>query len=309
MLKKRLLIIFIFAAFCSSFIGWWFFHASKNQECAIWPVTISPFNGHPYVDVEIEGHVHPFLFDLGSKFDLSIRASLLDLLEQKTEAGEATWTGMKGNFYRTKKYKIPKITIGSKIFTKLFVTQGDDNYLLTDAIFYDGLSRDPKEKLKEKIGSVGRPILEKTNVLLDFPQKRIYAVNSLKKLKALGYAIETWQKVPFHIDRGIVIEAATDFGVHSMILDTGATYVTVDKSLVPDEVLIEPRPGLIVCYSSKLVIGGVDYGKIGVYPHPWPEVGKGIQGLIGMNFLKKHVCYVDYKNKCLYLDTNTEIAD
>jgi len=54
--------------------------------------------------------------------------------------------------------------------------------------------------------------------------------------------------------------------------------------------------------SSRLVLGGEDFGKKSLYLVDFTEKITEIDGCIGMDFLKQHVLYLDFKNNLAYID-------
>lgn len=301
MSRKRFLLWGISSVLLLAGISWSLvFHAVDNR-CDVWPIYISPYDLLPHIEVQIEGQNHSFLLDLGSKFEASIRTPLLESLQHKKHLGEASWTGIKGNFYRTKNYRIRKVKIGNTIFKNFPAKQEDDKFLLTDAVFHDPKIQTEEEYLTYSIGSIGRPILSYTNLLLDFPNSQICATNSLDQLKALGYQVDSWHKITFTLDRGIVLDVTTDFGQNRFLLDTGASFSFLDQTLAPPTSPEQAEKEPLTIASSTCFFEGIDYGSLRFRPIPWPEIGKGLHGIIGMDFLKDHVLYIDYKKRHILL--------
>jgi len=252
----------------------------------------------PYIDVKLEEQKYACLLDLGSKYDLSLRKSLIDSLKKKQQTRVIHTGGIRGS-HDASQYKISCIKIGTKKFSKISMTEISDQFIL-ESVIYDPKIAQPQDKLDRTPGLLGWPILTETNLILDFPNSQVCSVSSLKQAKKLGYRVENWQKVPFSIKNGIVVDVATDFGKRQLILDTGATFTVMKKALIPEEKAYEKYPGLRAVQSGKFAAGNIDFGKTEICIFDFPNPEASIDGVLGMSFLSQRVCYIDYKNKCLY---------
>jgi len=302
-MRTKHLSLCLIAFFILAGLGWWIFSANENIPCHIWPVSISPFNNQPYINVQLERSDQQLLLDLGSKFELSLRKPLIDNLQHKKKLGQVSWRGIKGNLYYGTQYQIPELKIGTKIFKKMLTTEEDDNFFLIETTVHHPQEpiRTDEEHLKAHNGIIGWPILLRTNLLLDFPNSQICATNSLKQLETLGYHIEKWQKIPFSVDRGMILDVTTDCGVQKLVFDTGTTLTTIDKTLALDRDLQEKHPGINYFRSSKFILGGVDFGETKICTLEWPKEAEHFHGLIGMDFIRDFIWYIDYKHKCIYV--------
>jgi hypothetical protein len=128
----------------------------------------------------------------------------------KTHYGTASWGDYKGNTYTSPAYTIPLIKVSNLTFSDVIVNQNSQEFYAnvnSQILPYHG------------IGVMGRPILEKYNLFLDFPHSAIYAANDYHRLQKAGLLSKHILKVPFilHPD-GILLSVKTDAGEKSLFL-------------------------------------------------------------------------------------------
>src|SRR5579883_3091039 len=129
----------------------------------------------PYTDVELEGNIYSFEIDTGSNFPLSMEEGMLDLIRKKELLGMDEWRDIKGNEYETPTYLIPRINMGEITFLDVVTQQEHDDFSLNTTIWeWEDEDEDPDEI---KQGSIGLPLLEKQNLLLDFAHHVLFFSN------------------------------------------------------------------------------------------------------------------------------------
>lgn len=261
------------------------------------PVKFSPSSA-PLIEVEIEGQLYPIAIDLGSKFQFALNQNVLVNINKKSH-GAARWKDAKGNSYESVSYVIPKIKIGDLVLTNLVTKENPKDFISNVTLWENTQSQ--TDVVYEKLGSLGRPLLEKFNLLLDFSNSRIIASNSLKKLKKAGVDVKKMVKVPLENGRGIIINVNTDLGIRKFDLDTGATLNFVRASLLQNKECKRGPYGMDVFTTSKFVINKKDFGKVTLHLlEITPELHE-MDGCLGMSFLKNHTVYIDYQNKVVYI--------
>jgi len=283
LLKRKALHLVILAPFIGCLLFW-----QSSKKITALPLALSACSDLPYLDVTIEGISYPFLLDLGSSIELSARKPIVEKIQKKRRLGKTSWMGIKGNVYHSSLYELKTLKMGTSTFKNVRLGMNVDGFILKDMKLHNLIETD-QEILHQHPGSIGWPILEKTNLLLDWFNEKAYAVKEIGELKTNGYHIDQWHKIPFELAHGIIIEVATDFGIKRLILDTGATYTMVHSSKSN------------TYHSQKFILGGVDFGRTRIDMIKMPDAFRDIDGILGMNFLKQHIVYIDYKNKWLYL--------
>ena len=163
----------------------------------------------------------------------------------------------------------------------------------------------------QRVGEIGLPLLKQNNLVLDFPHSTIIACNHRKKLKEIGYPVEEMIPVPFEIVEragGILLNVLTDLGAIKLALSTGVTLNLIRSSLLQENGA--QRPVTIEMdgknwdqlQSSAFVIGGENWGSQNLYLQDFPSDIRDFNGAIGMDFLSKHILYLDFENQKVYID-------
>jgi len=254
----------------------------------------------PYADVEIEGKKYLLEFDLGSKFQLSLRKSFLEKIIKKEPHGIGEWKDINGNKYEAPSYLIPEMRIGDLILANVVVQEDDDDFIF-NATMWDGENKG-RDIVDKEQGVIGRPLLEKVNLLLDFGHSTIFASNDKNKLKKAGYCLDHMTKVPFELGRmGIILQVDTDIGIKRLSIDTGSSLNLIRSSLLKDHECQKGQYNIPFFITSKFIIGGEDFGSMCLHLHKiTPELNE-LDGFLGAPFLESHVLYIDFPHKVVYI--------
>lgn len=244
-------------------------------ECI--PITFAS-RGSPTVDVSIEGNTYPLEIDLGSSFPFSLRQEVLQNI-YKTSYGTAEWSDFRGERYASPAYTIPEIKIGNLTFADMMTKQNREDFHINVT-----LTAHPSQP----VGAIGLPILEKYNLFLDFPHSNIYASNDHVPLQQAGLLSQQLLTIPFvlHHD-GILLSVETDAGTYRLILDTGSTRTVIRA----------PHPSS----TAQFRLMGHDFGERSIIPIDLsPEFN--YDGYLGSDFLREYSLFIDYPNRCIFLD-------
>jgi hypothetical protein len=244
------------------------------------PVTFSQRND-PIIEVSLESNTYPLKLDLGSSFSFSLGEEVLEKIS-KVKYGTSRWYDFKGNPYESPIYIIPEIGVGDLNFISMFINQDSKEFHVSATLIGDPL---------QFSGVIGWPILEKYNLLLDFPHSAVYASKDLSLIQEAALFSDHLLAIPFeaHPD-GIILAVETDAGVHHLLLDTGTTTTAIR------------RPHL--SSTEKFSIMNHDFGECFVMPVDLSSQFD-FDGVIGMDFLCKHSLFIDYSNKTLFIDLET----
>ncbi|MGE5196268.1 MAG: hypothetical protein ACM3JI_02935 [Anaerolineae bacterium] len=263
------------------------------------PITMTP-SGCPAITAVIEKQTYLLKFDLGSKFSLSLDKDILEAVQSKKSYGVAKWRDVKGNFYESPSYIIPRVKIGDLLLIDTIVKQEDDIYKINTTL-WNNKENEPTPSIQH-FGTLGRPLLEKKNLLLDFKNSLMFVSNDIKKLKENGYNLNKSIKVSFQMGRtGIILLVNTDIGTIKLSIDTGSTVSLVRSSIFQNTEINKKEHGIPIYTTSKFAIGNKDFGNKDLFLYDITSELNEIDGVLGMDFLKKHVVYIDYKNKVLYI--------
>jgi len=303
-MKKKIIITFLVTIFIVTLLSiiWNF----PKKYHALIPVKLS-IGGIPLIKIEIQNQKYLLEMDLGSKFQLTLSKDALNRLSKK-ESSRLLSRDMHGNKYEALSYKIPLIKVADFSFADVIVREQSEDFILNTTYWMDmSRSDDPFE---DRTGTIGRGLLEQRNLLLDFCNRVIFISNHLKRLKEAGYRLEEFKKCSFRFGRtGIILPIHTDFGKVRFSLDTGSTISFIRSSFVQNRVTEKKKHGLPFIATRTFEIADKDFGNMDLYLQSiTPELTE-IDGILGMDFLKNHVVYIDYKNKVLYFGESKHQKD
>ncbi len=255
-------------------------------------------NGHPLIQMEIEGNIYPLSIDLGSYAQMSIDKEVLEKIKKKPY-GLAKFNDFKGNNYVSPKYLIPEIRIGNTIFVEVIAAEENEDFK-KNTVLWDN----PESTSSRLGGKMGRALLKRnTSLLLDFPNSRVAFIENPRLLKTVSFS-EDSLAIPFeYTSFGITLMVNTDLGVKRVFLDTGCTINAIRATQCQNLECQIDRNGLPYFMSSQFNIGNKSFGKIQLYPL---DIAIGIDefdGILGMDFMRHHTFYIDFQHKVLYIDS------
>jgi hypothetical protein len=294
MKNKTYVFLSVFSLIFAVYLIWGSFFTTKYSRI---PVVFGPAN-IPRTEVEIQGRKHLLEIDFGSKFQLVLNNDILSSLKKDSHE---TLQGRdaRGNTYTSPAYHLQKIQIGNRIFKDVIVKEHDKDYILNSVIY---IEKDKNEVFKDKVGVIGRALLEKMNLLLDFQNSVMIECENISDLERIGYRVNTLIPVSFDVGRtGLILTINTTIGKVRLSLDTGSTVSMIRSSFVKEDVPKRREFGLSCIDTQMFEIGNRDFGRMNLYLYDiTPELHE-IDGLLGMDFLKNHIIYIDQKHRMIYV--------
>ena len=283
---------------------WWLSFNNKNYSRI--PVVFGPANT-PKTEVEIQGKKHLLDIDFGCKFQLVLNNDILSGLKKEPH-GTLQERDATGNTYSSSAYQIKKIQIGNRVFNDVIVKETNKDYVLNAVLYSE--QDDKNSVFNDKFGVIGRALLEKMNLLLDFQNSVIIKCDNINDLEQIGYYVNKLTPSSFEVGRtGFILSINTTIGKIRLSLDTGSTVSIIRSSAVKEDVHKKQEFGLSYINTPIFEIGNRDFGRMNLYLHDiTPELHE-IDGLLGMDFLKNHVIYIDRKNKMIYVGDSTASAN
>lgn len=253
----------------------------------------------PLIEVDIQDEKHFLKIDLGSKFQLTLNKRIINQLNKKN-AGTLLSRDMHGNSYEAPAYLIPMIKIRDLSFKDVMVNEESDDFIVNTTFWTD--PNRSKDSFENQIGAVGRGLLKNRHLLLDFYNSRIIISNDIKQLKRAGYHLKEFNKCLFEVGRtGAIVTVNTDIGKAKLSIDTGSTVSFIRTSFLSNDTSENKKYGLPIVTTSTFEIAGKDFGTMDLYlQNITPELSE-IDGILGMDFLKTHVVYIDYQDKIVYV--------
>jgi hypothetical protein len=263
------------------FVGNRFF--SKDQYARMF-VTFGP-NNMPSIEVNIQGKAYPVFVNLTAVVPLTLSKDILATIEKKPHE-TMQFMNEKGKTVEFPTFIISKINIGDLTFTDVIVAESNGQCL-------DGY----------RVGEIGRPLLEKNNLMLDFPNSTVIACNSFDKLKRIGYRLEDMTQVPFEMEEqagGIALPVLSDLGTIKLALFTGSAFSFIRSSFLKETETEKDSFGAYFT-SSNFTMGGKNWGRQRLHLCDLPIELQEFNGGIGMDFLSEHIVYIDFKKNVAYI--------
>lgn len=260
----------------------------------------------PQTEVKIEGNSYLLKIDLGASEPFSLTGDILAKI-QKEDAGSIHSFDLKGNEYCSKTYIVPEIRIRNLKATRFEVREESPDFLAQGSVIYS-----PEKDIHsiENQGSLGRPLFQDINLFLDFHNAVMFACRHLRDRKKEGYRLNQLVSLPIeqNPENEIILKVMTDVGIQRFLIDTGCTRSLIKPSSVIDQSLQTWQEHLKTWYSSKFILGNRDFGGFHLLVFPMDSKFSNFDGIIGMDFLKNHVLYFDFKNKTAHIGKAEECS-
>ncbi|MBI5346464.1 MAG: hypothetical protein HZB76_04915 [Chlamydiae bacterium] len=293
MKRKKIIFLISSALIIILSVGglWHYFSPKKIWLCMFVNLSSSET---PLHQMTIEGESYPIEISLSSCGRISLPKEILDKVKDKRPKGTNKSKDIQNNEYDLPVYILPKIEVAGVTFYEAEVEEKNEKFRV------NALLPTFKKCDNDKLARIGRRLLTISNLLLDLEQKKIYLTNDEKRLRRSGYFFEDFVKVPLILNGGVRVEINTDLGIRKFAIDTGTAKSFINSFGVPNTNLKE-ESGLKIFTSSKFAIGNMDFGSQDLYLLDVPIEAKDFEGILGMDFLRSHILYLDYKNKWAYI--------
>lgn len=230
----------------------------------------------PCTEVVIQGQHYLAKLSLGADFPLSLNKTALAQLEKK-DAGKVWIKDLFGENIEFQTYRIDEIRLGNLCMKDVLVLEKEGEH---------------------ELGAIGRPLLTRYNLLLDFRKSTLIMTNRFKHLEKVGYGREDWVRTPIQLGpAGVVLKTTTDRGTAHLSLG----FATVNSLIKP--VSYNSEEELPTHFSmSRFLIGETNFGTLDFHPCPIANTHLSeVDGILGMDFLYRHLTYLDFDNQCAYI--------
>lgn len=252
----------------------------------------------PCVSIDIESNKYLVEIDFGAKTALILNKDVLEKVN-KVPCGTSSWMDYSGNKYNSLVYFIPEVKLGSLLVKKIKAKEESSQFAEETSVLV-------KTKESKFAGRIGRDFFSGKNILMDFSHHGLILCSRLDDFRKRGGHNEPFTTVPFvHTSEGVVLQIDTDLGKQKFVLDTGST-VSVIRSKKTDENHTQLRNGMPVLQSMNFCVGGTNFGPFDLYLLDINQEFKEAEGLLGMDFLVKHIVYLDFGKKIAYISSETK---
>jgi len=247
-------------------------------------VPIRLLGNFPVVIVNIGDNDVPLVFDSGNSGSVALTQAVIDRVKALPTGETSKGMDPKGNVIEYPKFKIPRLQIGSAVFTDVIAELDvhDSSYQATQV---------------GQQGFLGTSLLKGYKVVLDYPHRRMTLIpsSSTKDQSAgcKGTAVPfspAWHGEP-------AAEADIDLGRLTVWWDTGTPTSILSKRFA---VAAGSHQSGDTITSKRLALGGTDFGPL-QFELDDLSLPPGFDGFIGYNFFAYHVVCMDFPEKKLLI--------
>lgn len=284
--------LFLAALLTVSGVSYWLFFIPSDY-CVI-PVEIDTRWNLPLVQMEIANKKYKVELALGISYSSLFSKELNEIDKKSFET--FSHFDVRGNSYESTLYEVSDVKIHDFFLSKMKVEE-ESPESVTSCVLDGDIDGLPYT------GRLGRDAFEGKNILLDFPQSKIILCKNFKDLAWSHYNLKDFIKTSFFFDRrvGICFQVETDSGVKNLLLSTGASINLLSPPSEEAMLSEEISRGFPIWRSKKLVLGDHDFGEAKFYLLQLPPCWDKIDGMLGMDFLKKHTIYLDIDQSIAYI--------
>lgn len=275
---------------------WWLLGATPFYFSI--PVQIDSYSNIPLIQMEIGEKSYQVKLDLGAEFTALHQKDLCEI--DKKFCGNYPTYDVHGNKYNKPRYEV----LGAKIYglemPKITVLEESPDFIVNTRVYGD-----PGRIVCS--GRMGREIFEKKNFLLDFASSKIIFCGNFNDLTKDGYDLKNFIEVPFQINQlGICLRVETDLGEQILLLDTAASCCFLRYPPKRESLPIESFHTLPFWRSKKFTLSGCEFGSRGFVLFEMTPLMDAVDGVLGMDFLKEHVVYIDSEKLVAYVSKSSK---
>ena len=267
----------------------------------------------PHIQVAIEDKKILTAIDLGFGGGLSLPIEVLQDLNKRLIGNNRSF-GIRGKQYENDVYELSKLKVGRLTISPVYTDVANPEFEIDSIFNDDGTQTDYVD------ARAGWRLFYNFNLLLDCGGETLAFCDSIETLNIHGYPVDSFIETPLLLDRNLIeFIANTEDGPLRCILDTGSTWNFLNKDLeggANDHILFTPEnihqfPDVnpenidLMIIDEKRVydvehfnIGDHDFGLMTfkIIRNPF-----AIECIIGMEFLKSKIIFIDFPNRKLYI--------
>lgn len=212
-----------------------------------------------------------------------------------------------GNEYKDALYTVANVKVGDVCFSEICITEESPAFM-SQGIIRPAKGKTVEEEIYACSGRAGRDVLGGMNFFLDFSRNQIILCKNFNDLTRDNYRLEKFVKVPVELNKmGICFRFETDLGPKILVLDSGSSHTFLRPSILEMEAAQGTFCGLPIWSSKKFVLNHHDFGNKDFYLYEISSKLEGMDGMLGLDFLKNYSLYVDVKKSVAYIGKSNEI--
>lgn len=253
------------------------------------PIHFLSCSDAPMVKVQIEGAEYVLLLDLGANVHLILKERVLEKLHHKESIGTSQRFDFQGNRYVQPEFMLESYRLGN--ITVKNPTAGEESlfFLTTGSkLIASGNNRRVTQQIAQIEGIVGSKFFLSSGrpCFLDMSHSILSVGETLSELGEI-YPLTGFIQKRLEIENGLLcVTLETNYGEKKFLIDTGAERSAIRRS--PSD----PR---------RIKLSLEHFGSWKFYTVQFPEEIPPLDGILGIDFLKKHPMFLDFLNLTIYI--------
>jgi hypothetical protein len=259
----------------------------------------------PIIDIEIEGVKYPFELDLGFVGnDISIQPAVLEKICSKAIKGTSNFSDVRGNLYTTNQFWIPSLRVQNFEIKDICGDEESAEFLNNVVVYSGDEIEESTEHSSICAGRVGVNLFETYVCTLDFSKSALFLSPHVDETIS-----NRWIRSELVVSNNFgLISFETDLGKKTFLVDTGASSCLFKESLIDKQASIKKNTAKKtaadrwIFRTFKMGIGNADFGEQRFVLLEFKGPFAHVDGILGIDFLKKHPICFDFQNNVVYLE-------
>ncbi|MBI3236922.1 MAG: hypothetical protein HYZ48_04400 [Chlamydiales bacterium] len=286
-----------------------------NKNAYFVPMKMEGFSpgNIPYFTVNIENQTVVAKVDLGYEGYIALSSDVIEALSAKKFIRRSSSYGLKGKVREFDVYELERIHTKTMSFYPVLVDEESPEFKRDINLGEEG-------KVSEgDFGRVGWRLFQNFNLLVDHENSTFALCDSLETLKKRGYPVDCFSETPLLLDRGLIeFEAQAEAGLLRCVLDSGSTWnllnrdpgdlsnshIIFTQDNIDQHSILNPENKNLLVFDSQdahdvsvFNLGGKEFGPITFTRIKSPMA---IDAILGMEFLKDTLIFIDFANRKIY---------
>jgi hypothetical protein len=273
-------------------------HLKVSHGPYFFPISVIKFNAAniPCLLLTIGDQTISTKLDLGFEGNVSCLREVLAKIEDKKYLRTRKMYKFRGVCREEKIFVMPPFSLGKIVFSNMECQEDDVEFRTIGSLLKEG-----EEVSLSEPAIIGWHLFRTVNLLLDLGNSKIAFCDSLATLQNEGYADRRFVKSELLIKRGFIeCNVTLPEGPLRCVLDTGCTWNILHKELEDNQLVEQMAWGPNnVRHVPSLKIGEIDFGAVDFHYLP-VNLPIDVQAFLGMEFLSKHIVFIDFAENCIY---------
>lgn len=263
---------------------------------AIYEIPIQMINGLPTIDVIVNGKKINLVVDFGGRNTISLNRQVVN---QPLEAPIYTGVVKKnidaaGNLYDVDEVVFQHIDLNGLTLSYVVGTTFSQHWGLYLSEDNENYSHEFTREQENTNGIIGIDLLANHSVLLDYKENKIILCDKNLPQK---YSNLTWKQGLLKLDnQGIIFDGKINGVNGSFLIDTAATVSFIRKIFLDKKLNTNTQSKVT---QHDILLNNNDLINVSFYIYDFEE--PEVDGIIGHDFLMKHLVYLDFHNNQIYI--------